>query len=142
MLLGENTMSREIKFRQYVYEIKFRQYVYENDSKIDGKMLDWDDLLSGTEEHLSCVFSTNFSNASELMQYTGLKDKDGKEIYEGDILRDEYGSRKVKWIMEHCAFLVFATNPSRYIAMESDGQLKNTEIIGNIYENPELLEVK
>lgn len=133
MLLGENTMSREIKFRQYVYE---------NDSKIDGKMLDWDDLLSGTEEHLSCVFSTNFSNASELMQYTGLKDKDGKEIYEGDILRDEYGSGKVKWIMEHCAFLVFATNPSRCIAMESDGQLKNTEIIGNIYENPELLEVK
>ena len=75
-------------------------------------------------------------------QFTGLKDKNSVGVYEGDILRDEYGSGKVKWIMEHCAFLVFATNPSRYIAMESDGQLKNTEIIGNIYENPELLEVK
>jgi hypothetical protein len=67
-----------------------------------------------------------------LMQYTGLKDKNGVEIYEGDILesgayrlRVEYDNRLAGWqpmfLMRH--------DPENYC-----------EVIGNIYENPELLE--
>lgn len=76
----------------------------------------------------------------ELMQYTGLKDKNGRKIYEGDIIRDEIGCGEVEWVQEHCGFKVFTRNPSFYWNFESDGETKNTEVIGNIYENHELLE--
>lgn len=71
-----------------------------------------------------------------LMQYTGLKDKNGKEIYEGDIVRyndpmkskeeyrkNPYTCLKVSWIKHKCCFV---------------GCFQG-EVIGNIYENPELL---
>lgn len=61
-----------------------------------------------------------------LMQYTGLKDKNGKEIYEGDILEIEKIDGKVRGTAG------MGTAYSDYWA----GVL---EIIGNIYENPELL---
>jgi uncharacterized phage protein (TIGR01671 family) len=73
------------------------------------------------------------------MQYTGLKDKNGKEIYDGDILKDRQGMGEVKWIQEHCSFLVRTRKPSAYHRLEGDYQLNLTEVIGNIYENPEIL---
>ena len=80
-----------------------------------------------------------------LMQSTGLKDKNGKEIFEGDIL--DYKGRKalVRWHGSYASFIY------RFV---DELQKRNTEwkplylaymkceIIGNIYENPELLEEK
>ncbi|WP_339814573.1 YopX family protein [Paenibacillus sp. FSL R5-0928] len=77
----------------------------------------------------------------ELMEYTGLKDKNKREIYAGDIPRDPTGIGEIEWVQEHCAYMVFTKNPSKYHHLESDGKLLQTEIIGNIYENPELIEV-
>ncbi|MEK3867661.1 YopX family protein [Paenibacillus sp. FSL H7-0716] len=76
-----------------------------------------------------------------LRQYTGLKDKNGREIYEGDFIQNENTIGEIEWVQEHCAFMAFTRNPSFYRYLESDGQLNLTEIIGNIYENPELIEV-
>lgn len=70
----------------------------------------------------------------ELMQFTGLKDKNGKEIYEGDIL--EYVERdwnKLKDLTVRCD-VVFEDG-----AFKPSIDPENSEVIGNIYENPELL---
>jgi len=81
-----------------------------------------------------------------LMQSTGLKDKNDKEIFEGDILAfetdDEVINVNVFWDEEHALFMF---ESKKYNEQEPLAELveNNTypfEIIGNIYENPELLE--
>lgn len=77
-----------------------------------------------------------------LMQYTGLKDKNRKEIYEGDILLYDSGS-KTSVFYNNGAFVRSYGNSNMYLLYDSfieDGCLCNYEVIGNIYENPELLE--
>ena len=89
----------------------------------------------------------------EVMQYTGLKDKNGKEIYEGDIVKvklykgeeEKYFIGKVEYFGSN--FLVDADNNSEYHVYDLDGfgidyryNLEDCEVIGNIYDNPELLE--
>lgn len=65
------------------------------------------------------------------MQFTGLHDKNGKEIYEGDIVRSGGTNYKVK--MEFGMWMPFDTTG------EYGPEPENTTIIGNIYENSELL---
>ncbi|MDK7308183.1 YopX family protein [Streptococcus oralis] len=89
----------------------------------------------------------SFKNV-ELMQSTGLVDKNGKEIFEGDILAcktdDEVINLNIFWDEEHALFMF---ESKKYNEQEPLAELveNNTypfEIIGNIYENPELLEDK
>lgn len=75
----------------------------------------------------------------KIMQFTGLLDKNGKEIYEGDIVFDEDGefskTCKIEWHNENAQFVGVDIDGLGGFQMEEiDG-----EIIGNIYENPELL---
>ncbi|GED34992.1 YopX family protein [Brevibacillus centrosporus] len=76
-------------------------------------------------------------------QFIGIRDKYGRQIYEGDILVDTLGTTgEVVWMLEDCSFAALVSHPEvEYIAFESDGSLKNTWVIGNVFENPELLEV-
>lgn len=66
-----------------------------------------------------------------LMQFTGLLDSTGREIYEGDIMCDQYGPFEVKWG-------TFGWYPFEYNG-GSEVSPELYEVIGNIYENPELI---
>nr|DAJ37467.1 MAG TPA: YopX protein [Caudoviricetes sp.] len=78
----------------------------------------------------------------KLMQSTGLKDKNGKEIFEGDILGTKDGL--LNGIIEYREDLgMFVNSLIRYNNFERLCNVANDrEIIGNIHENPELLEVE
>lgn len=96
--------------------------------------------------YLGSVNSELISGDDLIMQYTGLKDKNGKEIYEGDVIEHIQGiydrtkiKEKVFWNDELAGFNPFSDYDSDcdiYVEMET------VEIIGNIHENPELLEGK
>ena len=80
-----------------------------------------------------------------IMQSTGLKDKNGKEIFEGDIVDYKGREAVVKWHGSYASFIYRFVDGLQERVSEWDplflAYLK-CEVIGNIYENPELLEVE
>lgn len=151
-------MNREIKFRAF-YNGKMR---YDIDSIIlirgeVNSVLFEDDMEAYIEKEGFVAFPTCI-----LMQYTGLKDKNGKEIYEGDILQIKLNDGKIGifvvkynihrrkmdsgWVVDIPSFsFVSVTNgfPTYPIVNNYAGKhdLDIIEVIGNIHENPELLKI-
>ena len=71
-------------------------------------------------------------------QYTGLKDKNGKEIYEGDVFKLGAEKEVFEVRFEHGCFLAYRNG--KQFGIVGELQVCFIEIIGNIYDNPELLE--
>lgn len=81
----------------------------------------------------------------KLMQSTGLKDKNGKEIFEGDIVDYKGREAVVKWHGSYASFIYRFVDGLQERGSKWDPLFLacyHFEVIGNIYENPELLEVE
>ena len=118
-------------------DIKFRAWC-----ETEKHMYNWNDLLN---QNLKNIFTITKSCGYNLMQYTGLHDKNGKEIYEGDIVycQTKYGKAKAiikfidgKFVAYWDSILTHPQNGHCIACYEIN---KRFEVIGNIYDNPELL---
>ena len=126
-------------------EIKFRAWVKEKKAIFEVILIDYVTkkvtYLLERVGHLLNIRHDKFNNV-ELMQYTGLKDKNGKEIYEGDIvkLRANPGIGVVKYYDEWGAFVVEYIKPRQLAVLGMNYYKEDIEILGNIYQNLELYE--
>ena len=79
-----------------------------------------------------------------LMQSTGLIDSAGVDIWEGDILEDNFFNLEMRWWPEAARFAAFKNGYQYelFFDIAHPGQLIYNKVIGNIYENPELLQAK
>jgi uncharacterized phage protein (TIGR01671 family) len=73
-------------------------------------------------------------------QFTGLTDKNDTKIFEGDIIQNttEGKTSVVQWFSEHSAFMLWCKSEN-HVYWLYDNDFHNIEVIGNIYDNPELL---
>ena len=124
-------MSREIKFRAF--------------HKANNEMVYFDPEKAVNDQYQSSAMCRLMAgdDSGYLMQYTGLKDKNGVEIYEGDIVKEE-----TAWASERNLSVEY--EQGRYSLRDNAGfghwlyeVLKDCDygfkVIGNIYENPDLL---
>ncbi len=127
-------------------QIKFRAW-----DKKNNKMLDWEKEKIDGSMSIGRLFL--YPNDYELMQFTNSKDKDGKEMYEGNIVKGVYiYSNDSGLIAETGIFIAVKTLCGYDIRKKTlvwedkeinnhiiDREYNEPKIIGNIYENPELI---
>lgn len=145
--MTQEEMSREIKFRGksvstgkwlygYLGEVKVKvlQSIYKE--KVIFENLEWFNT-----DNFGYVVNDYMVDEETIGQYTGLKDKNGTEIYEGDIvLQQGYNGKKMPMVVrfENGAFIVGyhkgSSTRKRPMLVSS-----KCEVIGNIFDNPELI---
>ncbi len=126
--LKKNLKMREIKYRVIGY---------------GGPLMEVKSLLFNTSVGLVAVTDEGEYRLNDegvyLMEYTGMKDKNGKEIYEGDITESRLNGRCVVEY-RNGSFGIVGGTPHGFRAGEHFGYYPhNHTVIGNIYENPNLL---
>lgn len=118
-------------------EIKFRGKRLDNGEWVYGGII----FIDGGEPHIFCNYGGVEVDPATVGEYAGLKDKNGKEIYEGDILTDEFESiGVVEW--RDGAFVVNFADFDIYQIADCFDDSYQMWSIGNIHDNPELLKTE
>ena len=126
-------MNREIKFRAWlkygkeIVDVEEIDFMNEVINYIDN------DYENNEQEIIGAYFEN-----IELMQYTELKDKNNKEIYEGDIVKFLNGIFEVIWCNEKASFMLKNKEYKEFLNFIYENH-NVMEIVGNIYKNPELI---
>lgn len=115
---------RPIKFRAWDGNRMFYTFIGEPQYEFYSKHLVIPVAYTGDDE-----------NEYQLMQFTALLDRNGKEIYEGDVLKTKHGRGQVIWHGFSASFAVALDNKEKPLLLVESDQ----EVVGNIYENPELV---
>lgn len=121
---------------------KYRAWDKEIKMMIEISLIDFEKhVIRGTHWKFGETESIKFNDIS-LMQSTGLKDKNGKEVFVGDIIKCTRGCLHEVYIEKEYGGTYFGGMPAVYLKDLREGYAwtEHEEIIGNIYENPELLE--
>lgn len=132
-------MERKLKFRVWTgngmeYSVVVGEYGVFYVNPENGTGLDPKDSASLTP----C--NTKYPDDIPVMQFTGLVDKNGREIYEGDIVKDKYKS--IGSVIYHTPYAGFASMIDReewINTIQLDQGRNKFEVIGNVYENPDLI---
>jgi len=129
-------MNREINFR--FWDKLTKKIIYPEEVWFKPKSIDLCSKWAVVHRVEGLAFSITDSCNAELMQYTGLKDKNGKEIYEGDIFKYyPYQSLpEIGKVLFKDACFIYNIHGDEYMLSELNNQI---EVIGNIHENKDLL---
>ncbi len=137
MEIGEKENGREISFRVWHQE---KEYMYKNIAVgLMGKVLysRGNPKKRGADWYVSEEYDENII----VMQYTGLKDDRGKKIFESDVV--SVGAQEklaiVKWSTENARFELHFIDEDRQIDFADKRSLRRIKVLGNIYENPDLV---
>lgn len=126
-------MNREIKFRG-IHNHVLPQNEHLNGIWIYGYLEDENYINSPELEGEFLV------DKDTVGQYTGRKDKKENEIYEDDIVLSDDGKiGQVQWFEEHAAFMIWCVTDNKVYFLY-DNDFSKIEVIGNVYENADLLE--
>lgn len=131
-----------MKMNQMNRKILFRGKRADNGDWVEGNYLEVDtlrgcmSLIMGKnyDEEEKCITDHALVIPETVGQYTGLTDKNGRKIFEGDIVRRKERLFTVKYSTEQARFLAFRPN-----GLHDPIAVKYCEVIGNIHDNPELL---
>ena len=143
------TNNREIKFRGFHRDETGKEKVFVNDEQVKGCWVygiydPYRYRIGSYLRELQTEPFWHYVDPETVGQYTGLKDKNGKEIFEGDIVATDFHDKKpylIKYGIHNYTDVGFYAKDGNYRFPMPDS-LKHIIKIGNIYENPELLEVK
>lgn len=134
---------RSIKFRAWSHHWKKMFVVTHLDISSSEVMTGYVDFEGNEGDIWDAIFD---GKDFTLMQFTGMLDKDGKRIYEGDIVSykekmDEHGDVQelIAWVQYNSVACAFGIGRSEIWNFFNDFGLTDIKVIGNIYENKELL---
>lgn len=127
-------------------ELRFRAWVF-NGERLKKPRYSDNDWLYKFFEDCNEDDTDEFGEPQCIEQYTGLKDRNGKEIYEGDIIQEKglLSLTCVEWDKNNARYITEVLDKSKCVSATFHFDIIDalkSEVVGNIHENPELLEHK